>query len=388
MKYLLSLMGISLFGAGTILQTPISKNSENYLKTVNNLDNNLILNNEAYAKTNITVFKPTDITVNLNLVSSDSKSIREEILLTLMIENPEIPELIDVYFSYSSDPNMWEFKNINLTKPNPGMVVEYENATILAKPNNPDFIGAMRFNVKLINKENQHLIPLTNHITKRNLGMLNDNKTSTILKVLKEKNPNVILDEINVTQITTTDAIILPKDDSSVYDPTSSVVITFTVPNSSSISVDMNRELRIVTTSYSDNYFVIEKNIGFTTTPVKSVSWADGTADSSVEFGIYRASNTIYDKNYQYSVTQKKVTGMASARSVATDNRINKKAGGGGITPTYLIARTFSGVSQYKNEKGETIIQFVNVMEAQSSNIKDASFTQRWSGEATFNIKY
>ncbi|QHX36018.1 hypothetical protein STIUS_v1c04640 [Spiroplasma sp. TIUS-1] len=388
MLKLLSLIGSTAVISGSILQTPFLSDTENSTTSVVHDDTNLVSENDSYAKTNITVFKPVDITANLNMVAPDSKSIGEEILLTLMIENPEIPELIDVYLSYSSNPDIWEFKNIELTKPKPGLIAEFENATIIAKSNNPDFIGAMRMGVKLTNKENQNLIPITNHVTKRNLGMLKDNKQSTIITALKEKNPNVILEEINVTQITSTDAIIIPKDESSIYDPTISVVVNFTVPNSPSISVDMNKQLKIVTTNYADDYFVIEKNIGVTTSSVKSVAWTNGDADSKVDFGIYNASNTIYDKNREYSVSQQKVTGISAAKKVATDMRINKKGGGGGIVPTYLLVNTYSGISQYKNERGETILQFVNVMIGQSSNIKDATFTQRWSGDATFSIKY
>ncbi|AUF83338.1 hypothetical protein CXP39_00750 [Mesoplasma syrphidae] len=386
MKLLLSILGATALISGPTVATFATvhekSNSKNELNILDDLTD---------AKTNITTLKPNDVQVNLAFVEETKDAIAEEILLSLMIGNPEIPELIDIYLSFSDHKDIWDFRNINLEKPKPGLVTEFENATLVAKSNNPDFLGAIRFGVKLTNSKSENLVPLSNHLTRRNLGMLTENSSQSILKAVKEKNPNVILSEIEATQISSIKAIIVPIEDSTIYDSASSVEVNYMIPNSPTVTVDLKQSMKVegIPIYGTQDYFVVEKNVGRTTSDITGISWVDGNADSRVTFSTYSESATIVNKNTKYSVSSRKVTGVESAFDVTKNNRrINETKMSGGISPSVWQVQTHSGFSQYKNETGETILQFVGVIFCSANQTMQRQFHKTWSGRAVFNLYY
>ncbi|RUO86044.1 hypothetical protein [Spiroplasma endosymbiont of Megaselia nigra] len=216
MKKLLILLSV-LTISGTAIPTVIA--NKPYVITVPN--------DYETEKINITKLKSNPLMVNVTNTNNNSKEIAGAILLEMMIANPDEETFVDIYYSFDDNINWWDFRNINLIKPD--FSETYKDAILLATKDNEKFIGAFHFEATLKNDNPNQQVSIKDVVKNTDLGKIMVNNEEIILNKLKDKNEELVLSEVFLTNITEDSAILNVKENSQIYFHDETMKINFEI---------------------------------------------------------------------------------------------------------------------------------------------------------------
>jgi hypothetical protein len=156
----------------------------------------------------------------------DEKPVDNRVALSTVITSKALGELsdnndttiMDAVKKANSELNVNEVEIKNITE---------ESATVAAKSGSTIYSGSVTvtFSITPVNTTK----PLVDDLTDTKLGELADKSESTIKTALTNKNKNLNVNQITITDITDTGATVNVIKDSTVYDAGGSVDVTFTV---------------------------------------------------------------------------------------------------------------------------------------------------------------
>jgi preprotein translocase subunit YajC len=156
----------------------------------------------------------------------DEKPVDNRVALSTVITSKALGELsdnngttiMDAVKKANSELNVNEVEIKNITE---------ENATVAAKSGSTIYSGSVTvtFSTTPVNTTK----PLTDDLTETILGELADKSESTIKTALTNKNKNLNVNQITITDITDTGATVKVIENSTVYDAGGSVSVTFTL---------------------------------------------------------------------------------------------------------------------------------------------------------------
>jgi hypothetical protein len=154
--------------------------------------------------------KPVDNRVDLSTVIT-SKALGE-------LSDNNGTTIMDAVKKANSELNVNEVEIKNITE---------ESATVAAKSGSTIYSGSVTvtFSTTPVNTTK----PLTDDLTETILGELADKSESTIKTALTNKNKNLNVNQITITDITDTGATVKVIENSTVYDAGGSVSVTFTL---------------------------------------------------------------------------------------------------------------------------------------------------------------
>jgi hypothetical protein len=176
--------------------------------------------------------KPDVVDKNLSdyfyekVAKPDEKPVDNRVALSTVITSKALGELsdnngttiMDAVKKANSELNVNEVEIKNITE---------ESATVAAKSGSTIYSGSVTvtFSTTPVNTTK----PLVDDLTDTKLGELADKSESTIKTALTNKNKNLNVNQITITDITDTGATVNVIKDSTVYDAGGSVDVTFTV---------------------------------------------------------------------------------------------------------------------------------------------------------------
>jgi preprotein translocase subunit YajC len=156
----------------------------------------------------------------------DEKPVDNRVALSTVITSKALGELsdnngttiMDAVKKANSELNVNEVEIKNITE---------ESATVAAKSGSTIYSGSVTvtFSTTPVNTTK----PLTDDLTETILGELADKSESTIKTALTNKNKNLNVNQITITDITDTGATVKVIENSTVYDAGGSVSVTFTL---------------------------------------------------------------------------------------------------------------------------------------------------------------